>query len=427
MNEDFLAYVWNFRLYSGILRLTTGHTLAVEQPGARNNDSGPDFLDALVRINGTLWAGNVEIHMKSSDWLLHGHERDPAYDNVVLHVVYQHDKEILLPDKTLLPVLELRHYIDSSLYTRYLQFMASPREIACAGLLKNIRLSLPSQWLISLGLQRLIRKGQGLDYLLDRLKSDWHETFYVSFCKGFGNKVNDDVFEMLALKTPLRLVRNLADERLSIEALFFGQSGLLPEGSGSSQDPYISELQDRYYNILYKHRCDPVEKHLWRFLRTRPANFPTVRIAQLAALLGSFLRMNPLMFEELRQWMQTAEKIRMSGYWQEHYHFGKKCAGLPKSIGRESLERIIINGIIPPLIRYGEIYRSHDIIASVVDQLTGFSPENNKVIRTWKTLGIAPSSVIESQGLLELFNEYCRVKRCLECRFGHQVLSATLE
>ncbi|MFO7721981.1 MAG: DUF2851 family protein [Bacteroidales bacterium] len=426
MNEDFLAYVWQFRLYSGIPKLTTGDALAVEQPGTLNRDSGPDFLGALIRIDDTLWAGHVEIHMKSSDWNLHGHQNDPAYENVVLHVVYQHDKEVLRPDQTSLPVLELRYYIDSSLYTRYLQFMASPREVACENFLKGIPLTLPSQWLVSLGLQRLIRKGLALDYLAQRLGNDWNETLYVSFCKGFGNKVNDDVFEMLALKTPLKLVRNLSEDSTALEALLFGQSGLLPEGSGWADDTYVSAMQDRYASLLYKYRCEPLEKHLWRFLRTRPANFPTVRIAQLAALLGSFLSINPLMMDELRNWMEYAGNITVSKYWQEHYHFGRPCSGLPGSIGRESLERIIINGIIPPLVRYGEIYRSHDFIASLVDELAGFAPENNKVIRTWKSLGVIPGSAVESQGLMELFNEYCRGKRCLECRFGHQVLATTL-
>jgi hypothetical protein len=426
MNEDFLAYVWNFRLYARGPQLTTSEALLVEQPGIRNSDAGPDFLDALIRIDHTLWAGHVEIHMKSSDWLKHGHDTDAAYDNVVLHVVYQNDTDIVMRDGTFMPVFQLKNYIDSTLYTRYLQFMASPQEVACAGLIVNINLPMPAQWLISLGLQRLIRKGRGLDYLLNRLGNDWSEISFVSFCKGFGNKVNDDVFEMLALKTPLKLVRALSSDSHSLEALFFGQSGLLPEGSSWSDDPYVSALQDRYASILYKYQCEPLEKHLWRFLRTRPANFPTVRIAQLAALTDGFINTNAYSIDDLRKWMEYAVNVTVSPYWQEHYHFGKRCQGLPPSIGRESLERIIINGIIPPLIRYGELYRSHNLSASIAEELSGFAPENNKVIRLWKTLGIAPASAIESQGLIELFNEYCRAKRCLECRFGHLILSASL-
>lgn len=427
MNEDFLAYLWLFRLYSGEKILTDGRALTVENTGVLNPDSGPDFSGARVRIDNTMWVGNVEIHIRSSDWFLHGHQNDRAYDTVILHVVFQHDRDVVLSDNTLLPVFALEHRIDPGLYTRYLQFMASTSEIPCATLLKGNPLLVSEQWIISLGVQRMIRKGNELNYLLSRLKNDWQELLYVSFCRGFGNKVNDDVFEILALRTPFKLVRKYSSSVRSIEALLFGQAGLLPEASSDIRDIYISELQELYAHISYQHElCEPVDAHLWRFMRTRPANFPTVRISQLAALLSGFSEINPLVPGEMKLWMDKATNIKVSEYWRLHFNFGKLCKNLPGSIGRESMERIILNGVIPPLLRYGEIYKDHSFISDMIELANELTPEDNRIIRKWHALGLAASSALETQGLTELFNEYCRQKRCLDCRFGHHLLAKTI-
>lgn len=427
MNEYFLSYLWLFRLYSGEMMLTDGRALSVENPGVLNTDSGPDFSGARVRIDNTLWIGNVEIHIRSSDWFVHGHQNDPAYDTVILHVVYQHDRDVVLSDNTILPVFTLEHRIDASLYTRYLQFMSSPGDIPCATLLKGNPPSVSEQWIISLGVQRMIRKGNELNYLLSRLKNDWQEILYVCFCRGFGNKVNDDVFEILALRTPFKLVRKYSSQVRSLEALLFGQSGLLPAPSSDIRHEYISELQDLYGHIRYKHELsEPVDAHLWRFMRTRPANFPTVRISQLAALLPGFSMINPMMPGEIKLWLDEATSIKVTEYWRCHYNFGKPCRSMPESIGRESVERIILNGIIPPLLRYGEIYKDHGFISDMIELANELAPEDNKITRKWHALELSAQSALETQGLTELFNEYCRQKRCLDCRFGHHLLAKTI-
>jgi hypothetical protein len=423
MNESFLSFIWQFRLFPGDALLKDSRSFKVESTGTLNRDSGPDFLGARIRIGEALWAGNVEIHMKSSDWNLHGHQHDMAYATVILHVVFEHDKEVLLPDQTPLPVFELKPFVDPLLYTRYLQFMASPQEIPCASLLKSDQIPLPGQWLISLGMQRMIRKGDELAYLLQRLGADWTEILYVAFCRGFGNKINDDLFEMLALKTPLKLIRKYADDTTMLEALLFGQAGLIPKEEDAIQDPYLTMIRDAYRQIRYQHQCEPMEAHLWRFLRTRPANFPTIRIAQMAALIKSYVALNPLNPEELHKWIDQATLTEVAGYWQQHYHFGKPGKKLPKAIGKESAERIVINGLMPPLLKYGEIYKQHHFISTMIDEISGMPPEANRIIRRWKQCGISPSSALESQGLTELFNEFCRSKRCLDCRFGHHLLS----
>lgn len=423
MNEDFLSYIWMFRLYKEVPVLTDGRVFSVEAPGILNRDSGPDFSGARIRIDNTLWVGNVEVHIKSSDWHLHGHHNDPAFETVILHVVFKHDADVVLADHTRLPVFEMEKYIDSGLYTRYLQFMASPNDIACESLVKHNRLPVSGQWLVSLGLQRLMRKGEELDYLVKRLGGDWLEVFYVSFCRSFGNKVNDDIFEMLALKTPLKLIHKYSNSRVETEALLFGQSGLLPDDPSENRDPYVRSLAELYKHIVYQHDCEQLDPHLWRFMRTRPANFPTIRIAQLAALIRSFAVLNPMMPEEIVAWMKSATSVQVTEYWQSHYNFGKAGTRLPQSIGKESVVKLIINGMLPPLLKYGEIYKNHEYISSLIDLVSSIPPEDNRIIRRWNQLKINATSALETQGLAELFNEYCRMKKCLDCRFGHHLFA----
>lgn len=423
MNEEFLSYVWQFRRYSANSVLVCGRNLQVEFPGTPNKNAGPDFTEAKIRIDQTKWAGNIEIHVRSSDWNLHKHSNDPSYESVILHVVFIHDVDIYLSDNTPLPVFELKDHIKPNLYTRYLQFMAASNDIPCSGLLKQTILPVQLQWLVSLGLQRFIRKGNELTNLFTRLNNNWHELFYVSFCRSMGNKINDDVFEMLALKTPLKIVRKYSEEINDCEALLFGQSGLLP--MSKCNDDYITRLQSIYKQIAYKHNCIPVEPHHWKFLRTRPANFPTIRIAQLAVLLKNYTKLNPMMVHELRSWINKAVKAKVSKYWREHYHFGKSSSKLNASIGKHSLEKIVINGFLPPLIKYSEIYKNNKFICDIIDFISSIPPEDNSIIKKWNQLEVNPSSALESQGLIELYNEYCRAKRCLECRFGLQLLAKT--
>jgi hypothetical protein len=424
MNEDFLAYLWTFGLFSGPLLLTDGRPFSIETPGIQNHDSGPDFLGARVRIDGTLWVGNVEIHVKSSDWFLHQHQHDKNFETVILHVVFQHNRDVLLNGNFTLPVLELKDKLDPSLYTRYLQFMASSQAIPCEPLLSLNKIPVPNQWIISLGIHRLRRKADELSILISKLQSNWLELLFVSFCRSFGGKVNDDIFEMLALATPSRLIRKYGMDRLKTEALLFGQAGFLTGASDNFKDPYVLELKEAYAAIQYQHHCIPMESWHWKFLRTRPANFPTIRIAQLATLAFGFISINPLDFNELKLWMKEAVHLEVSAYWQNHCHFGKKCNGLPASIGKESIERIVINGLVNTLIRYGNDHKDHSFISSLIDLISELKPEHHRVSRQWEQMGFIASNALESQGLLELFNEYCRGKRCLECHFGHRLLAS---
>lgn len=426
MKEDFVSWLWHFRLYSGPFTLTDGRPFYVESPGIPNTDAGPDFLGARIRIDDTLWVGHVEIHLRSTDWILHGHHLDPQYDAVILHVVYRHDREILLRDQSTLAVFELKDRIDPSLYTRYLQFMASPAPVPCSELLSAIGPTpLPAQWIVSLGMQRMIRRADELTYLLNRVENDWLALLWVTFARSFGQKVNDDIFEMLALRTPLSLVRRFTSDPFMPEALLLGQAGMLEEVPEASTDNYLLKLSEAWKNLRYAHNLEPIEPHHWKFLRTRPANFPTIRIAQLAALLPGFLEVNPLSLEEIRQWMKKAVHQEVSPYWQKHYHFGKSCRGLPAAIGKESIDRIVINGLMVSLVRYGQTYGNHTIISGLMDFLAELPPEKHRGVRIWESLGITAGSALETQGLLELLNEYCRQKRCLECRFGHHLLSAS--
>lgn len=423
MNESFLSYVWMFRLIGEVEpMLTNGKGCTVVSPGTLNRDGGPDFTGARIRIDDTLWAGDVEIHVRSSDWYLHRHHEDEAYRTVVLHVVFEHDREVILSDGSVLPVLALKQRLNPSLYTRYLQFMASSSEIPCGNLIKGTGMPMYAQWLVSLGVQRLIRKGDGLDYLLNRLNSDWRTLLFVSFCRSFGHKVNDDVFEMLALRVPLSLAGKCAEDRTLLEALLFGQAGFLPDDPALAEDGYRAFLMDDYRRLRYKYNLEPMEQHLWRFLRTRPANFPTLRIAQLAALTESFLESDLLKEDGLLHWRDKAAKCTISEYWQNHYHFGKRGTRLPHQMGSESIDRLLINGLLPPLLKYGTLYKAHGFVGHLMEFTAQIKPEDHRITRLWRGLGIRCESALESQGLTELFGEYCRQKRCLECRIGHQLL-----
>jgi len=423
MNEAFLSYIWQFRLYPASARLFDGSPFSVEYPGVINTDAGPDFLGAKIRIGSTLWVGNVEIHVKASDWYLHRHQDDRAYDTVILHVVFQNDTSVLMPDNTTLPVFQLKDALDSGLYTRYLQWMSSSGELPCKTSLLQNRLALPSQWLISLGVQRLMRKSQELSYLFQRLGSDWREICYVSLCKSFGNKVNDDIFEMLALKTPLQIVQKCMNDPTDTEALLFGQSGLL-DHHHNVKHPYVHELTMRWEQIKYRYPTEPLEPHLWRFLRTRPANFPTIRIAQLAAAIQSFMHVNPFDAKTIMQWHENIPRITVSVYWTKHFHFGKTCRRLPHKIGNETADKLLVNGLLPPLLRYGELYNKHNFNSDLIDLAGSLPAEKNRITRQWAELSVKPESALESQGLTELFNGYCRARRCLECRYGQQLLKS---
>jgi hypothetical protein len=424
MNEAFLSYLWMYRLLGSTRpALVDGRECAIVSPGTLNRDAGPDFLGARFRLDDALWVGNVEIHVKSSDWYLHRHHEDEAYRTVILHVVFEHDREVMQQDGTAIPVVELKGALCPTLYTRYLQFMASANEIPCAALIKGAEIPIYTQWLVSLGMQRLIRKGEGLDHLFNRLGSDWRSLLFVSFCRSFGQKINDDIFEMLALRIPLSLVEKCGADRLVLEALLFGQAGLLSAAREAGSCDYLSGLNQEYQRLNYQYDLEPMEPHLWRFLRTRPANFPTVRMAQLAALMESFLATNMLQEGGLLEWREEALRCTISAYWQHHYHFGKRGVRLPHQMGPESVDRIIVNGLMPPLLRYGSLYKAHGFVESLMDLAGQLKPEEHRIIRLWHNLGIRCGSALESQGLTELFGEYCRQKRCLDCRIGHQLLS----
>jgi len=423
MNEDFLSYVWQYSLYKSTARLTSLQDFYVEFPGVRNHDSGPDYQNARIRIDDTLWVGNVEIHVKSSDWYIHGHQNDAAYDNVILHVVYDHDSPVCLKIDDFLPVFEMKAFMDELLYSRYLQFMSSDTAIPCKKLIHLRDKARTDLWMDSLAISRFIRKAQGYRRILINTKNDWLQSFFVITARSFGMKINDDAMEMLAHRLHLKLLLPYTDHLDQLEALLFGTSGILPFKEKKS-DTYCQKLKSEYRHLSIKHEIEALSPAIWKFMRTRPSNFPTVRLSQLASMISDL----PVLFKTLTE--ESAEniicsfpEIKHSIYWNDHSQFGAMKSTKKRAGTKQLLNSVKINSIIPFMMLYGEETGTSEMKTKALDLAKKISPEMNHIIRKWNNFGLYPQNAAESQALLELYNEYCRIKACLRCRIGHTILN----
>lgn len=426
MKEELLHYAWRMQRFSRTdLQTTDGQPIEILHLGFHNTHAGPDFLNARLRIDGTLWAGHVEMHLRSSDWMQHGHQRDPAYENVILHVVFEEDLPIRRAAGSTIPCLEMKQRISRRLAAHYQRLVQSEQWVPCASSLESVSELARNLWLDRLAAERLEEKASHIAQQLARNQESWEETFYQFLARSFGGKVNAEPMQMLAEKTPLLLLSKYRHSLFQMEALLFGQSGLL---QGPFEDEYPRRLQQEYHFLQHKHGLHPLPPQTWKFLRLRPANFPTVRIAQLATLLHQ----QTGLFSRALAARNTAElenlfEVKLSNYWWSHYTFDKPSARQRKALGLPSVRLIIINTIAPLLFLYGQRKADDRLQEHALNLLETLSPERNAVIERWQAHGMKAASAYQSQALLQLKSKYCDRRRCLECAIGSALLKGNTQ
>jgi hypothetical protein len=424
MTEDFMQFVWEQLLFDRQnLATVSGEKVEVIEPGTRNSDSGPDFFNARIKIANTLWAGNVEIHRNASDWLRHHHHGDGAYENVILHVVQNFDKEICRSDGEAIPTLVLP--VHPRLFFNYRLLMESSGWIPCSD-----QLQISDGFLLKIGLNRLMieRLENRTEEIAGKLQlnnNDWNETFYQLLARSFGFNTNSVPFEMMAKSLPQSIPAKHRDNLFQLEALFFGQSGLLHEKLFG--DDYYLNLREEYEFLAKKYKLKPIPAHLWKFLRMRPVNFPTVRIAQFAALFyhasGLFSRMvESGSLDEIKKLLS----VKASGYWDTHYRFGTDAELLPKHLGEFAANGLIINTLIPILFVYGDASGKNFLKDKALEWLDKLPAEQNSVVTGWARMGIPADSAFETQALIHLKNRYCELKRCLHCHIGSKLVKSII-
>jgi hypothetical protein len=425
MKEEFLHYLWKYGLYDqDRLFDNEKNKIIVLDPGEYNHDSGPDFFNARILVAGTIWAGNVEIHTKSSHFDNHGHHNDPAFNNVILHVVADNDKRVFNSKGE--EILTAKISFDLSLYERYTCLVNNPYIIACQEDIKGIDKILMRHWLNSLVIERFQTKTASILKIFSETGNDWEETFYRVLARYFGFRVNTEPFEMLATALPFRIIRKHSDNIFQIEALLFGTAGLLEAGlfKEALSDEYYRNLLKEYSVLSVKYSIRPLHGWLWKFSRLRPPNFPTVRLSQLAAMLsvagGVFSKV--LEATDIKQIKELFE-VSASSYWDNHFVFGKKSRSVIKNTGSQAVDILLINAVIPMIFVYGQSRDCQDISERALSLLENITPEDNIITTEWKAVGIVADSAFYSQALIQLRNEYCKKRKCLNCRIGNNIIS----
>ncbi len=420
MTEEFLHYVWKFRLNNRKLKTTDGKALEVIRSGDHNSDAGPDFLNALLRLDGTLWAGNVEIHVKSSEWTLHEHDKDDAYDNIILHAVYECDHKVSRRNGEIIPSLRLKDYFSKNVFNSFSEFLNNHLWIPCAGTIGTIRPVITQSWIEALCVERLEARAEMVRKLLEFTHNDWNQALYHSLAGSFGARVNKEPFEMLARMTPLNFLLKHRDELFQLESILFGQSGLLEK---EHEEYYPKKLKKEYEHLRNKFSLTNMPGHLWKFLRLRPNNFPTIRLAQLASLLHQHPELPGLILEPSAEAeLRNLFKVGVSDYWRTHFHFDKISSASDKSLGDTAIDLIFINTIIPFIFAFGKINNIPRYSDLALEIFSHIPAENNSIIRNFSSFGVDVANAVDTQGLIQMKSNYCEQKRCLECRIGLELL-----
>jgi hypothetical protein len=426
MTEEFLHYIWKFRLFTASqLILEEGEAIEVLHPGEYNTHSGPDFFNARIRIGSTQWVGNVEIHVRSSDWKRHGHSEDKAYDQVILHVVYIHDMPLFRKTGEPYPTLQLLELIPKHMENNYITLRESKERVPCEKRLCEIDPFLIHNYLDRLAAERLERKTNSIPETLASTKNNWEETLYRQIANAFGFKINAVPFELLSKSVPFALLLKHRHSSLQTEALLFGQAGFLDE---SLRDGYPRQLQNEYVFLQKKFGLVPNQKHVWKHMRMHPSNFPSIRISQFASLFNR----NDHLFSEVMEAKSPEElaslmEVQSHSYWDTHYYFDKESPFQQKRLGKGSRESIILNAIIPFYFAYGTINNKETYMELALEMLEKIRPESNSIIDQWRKAGIRAENASQTQALLELKNEYCLRKKCLQCAIGNKLLNKKVE
>lgn len=424
MREELLHYLWktkNFRLKN--LSTTQNKSIIIENFGTHNHDAGPDFLNAQVHIDGILWSGHIEIHIKASDWNLHQHNNDPVYDNVILHVVFDFDMPIYRMDHSLIPCLSLAKRIEKRTIQKFHKLSTKDSWIPCEDLIdENIIQGIEvAQFLDATLIERLETKTQFLQNRLIENKGDWNQSFFELLTRYLGNKVNNEAMEMLAKEIGYLNTQKVKSNRLDLEALFFGVAGFL---SNHYDDHYSKDLRDRYLFLKEKYQLNEMKKEVWKFSRMRPSAFPSIRIAQLVAILFH----TDQLFSKIQTCLHPNQlynmfRVPVSLYWDTHYTFGKPSTARKKKLGKTAVDLLIVNAIVPALFLYGKEHYQEEMQKRALGLLEQVKAEHNQITRNFKSMGFSNNSAYHSQSLLQLKTNYCNKSKCLSCAIGHKLMS----
>ncbi len=419
--EGLLQYIWQHRLWlSEDMATNDGRRVRVIDPGLLNTDSGPDFFNAKVEIDGHLWVGNVEIHVRASDWKRHHHDEDRAYDNVILHVVEKDDAPVYRTSGELIPQVELK--VSPRFNECYDRLVNAKVELPCAARIKEVPQLTITEWIEALAFERLHGKVDRVQELYDRYHGSWEDICYVMLARTLGFGINNDAFERLARVTPIRLLHKHSDSILQVEALLFGQAGLL--NGAHADDAYYQQLMREYAFLRDKFSLRPIEGTAWKLFRSRPQNFPYRRIALLAQfVLGGFNLMNDILNAPDTQTLRQLFDIELSGYWTTHYSFGKPSPGAGRALSNSSIDIVLINTVAPLYYARGEITDDYAMTDRAIALLEDIRPERNSIVTLFTSAGIKCDDALTSQALIQLRRNYCEARKCIYCRLGHRLLA----
>lgn len=420
--EKLMQYVWKHRLWRSEDMVTnTGKKVRVVDPGLLNTDAGPDFFNAKIEIDGHMWVGNVEMHYRATDWKRHHHDSDKAYDSVILHVVAKDDAPVRRTNGELIPQLVLE--VSPQFNADYASLVGATIEVPCATKIKQVPHLTIVEWVEGLAFERLHGKVERIHQLLDSFNGSWEDVCYVTLARNFGFGINNDAFERLARRTPLRLLGKHSDSVLQIEALLFGQAGML-DAQKPGMDSYYSQLCTEYAFLSNKFQLTPMEKESWKLFRIRPQNFPYRRIAMLAQFIeGGFRMMNRILEAEGEKEMRALFEVELSGYWTKHYTFGKPNERATATLSRSSIDIILINTVAPLLYAYGELTGNYEMTDKAIKLLEDLRAESNSIVSHFVAYGIDCPDALTSQALVQLKREYCDARKCIYCKIGHHLLS----
>ncbi|NBC84117.1 MAG: DUF2851 family protein [Bacteroidetes bacterium] len=419
MTEDLLQFIWKHQLFDAKnMRTEENEPVNILKAGYHNQHAGPDFFESHIKIGNTVWAGNIEIHIKASDWYKHGHDTDQAYDNVILHVVQHYDKDVYRKDGSKIPVFTLA--VGENYHLKYNQLRESRKWVACEDSITFIDEIHIKTWLQKLTVERLENKVDRVNQLLMATQNDWEHVLWVFMARALGTNVNAEPFQRLMVQIPMQVLFKHVNNPIQIEALLFGCSGLLDDPDNNE---YALHLRKEFKFLKNKYQLMTIEPHNWKMLRLRPANFPHVRIAQLAALI----RKCAPVFEKMKNMRNTAQLFELfdthiSDYWVKHSNFGQAHKKRNAKISRRTLELLAINAICPVLFSYGQYVNEQEIKDRAIDLLYVLSPEKNSILEKWKALEITGSSAADTQALIHLKKAYCDQKKCLSCAIGGKIV-----
>lgn len=421
MKEEFLHYVWKYQMFSSLqIKTTSQKSVQIQNIGLYNTNAGPDFLNAKILIDDVLWVGHVEIHVKSSDWYLHKHENDTNYDTVILHIVWEEDIEVFRKNNQQIETVKISEYIKKNMLDKYYSLVSNRQHwIPCEKSISQIDNFIFNQWKERLFFGRLERKSIEINQLLQKSNNDFEAVLFILVCKNFGLKVNGEAFFNLAISVPFSVVRKAIHNKLQLAALLFGQAGFLVD---DIENEYYRLLKNEYTYLQRKFNLKPVLNSQFQFFRMRPANFPTIRIAQIIAtyLKHQQLFSKLMSISEIKDFYELFD-IELDTFWNTHYTFEKESPKRKKKISKSMVDLLLINTVVPLKFTYLKS-RGEVIEEDFLELLIQLKPEKNRIIDKFNSLKIKASNAFETQALLELKNNYCVKKQCLQCAIGNSIL-----